>query len=146
MKVQELVAILESGKKPLVKLTGDLWSESFGRKEMIARVIRVKPPNESNCIEFTFDYNEHRAHNLALDRPNRWVGTQGRTGSAIEARIFDDPNNLFETVFFDYDANINAEFTGKLMNEFIQEHGPSDKLTYVEWLEKELINCRMVLE
>jgi len=111
MKAEVLVDIIRSGKKPLVKLTGPLWSESFGGAGMIARVVGCKVRlytfrEEATCI---FDYNEHREHNLGLDKAD-WIIGADKTGKAIDAGIFDDPNNLQEDVVFsDADEEISVE-------------------------------------
>jgi hypothetical protein len=36
MKTQELIALLKAGKQPMVRLTNELWEESWGQKNMVA--------------------------------------------------------------------------------------------------------------
>ena len=137
MKASVLKALLEQGKKPFVKLMGTLWDDSYGEAGMIAQVISVAEQPHDNQIEFDFDYNKNREHNLALDKPTWYVGSDGKQGTAIEAGHFDDPNNIHETVVF--------EETDEVAVELVAEESPlaeylasGSKIPYVEWLEAKL--------
>ena len=136
MQTSVLKKLLQEGKQPMVRLTGDLWDEAFGHKGMIAKVISVSN-QPHDLTQFIFDYNEHRNHNLALDEPCWYIGNSGKTGTAIEAGWFEDPNNLHEDVCFDEDQEIEVEL--------IKEETPlglyissASKIPYVEWLEGKL--------
>lgn len=140
MLPKDIVEIIKSGKKPLVRLTDRLWDESFGQKGMIARIdLAFEKPH--NLILVLFNYNEFREHNLNLDEPNWWIGSTNKLGTALEANHFKDPNNLVEEVHFDISEKVNIEFAEKnnLLSEYVKEkENKTTSLDYVGWLEKKI--------
>jgi hypothetical protein len=139
MKVEVLKALVGEGKKPMVRLTGSLWDESFGHKGMLARVISTTDATHDDLVAFVFDYNENRDHNVALDQPNWYLrcGDNSKMGTAIEAGHFNDPNNLTEEIVFDPQEPVPVEL--------IDDETPlaaylasGSKMPYVEWLEATL--------
>lgn len=139
MKASVLVKLLEQGKKPFVRLTGNLWDDSFGDEGMIARVASMAEKPDG-LIEMDFDFNEHREHNLALDKPTWWIGSSGRQGTALEAEHFKD-GNIHERVYFEMDQEVAAEFLddGSPLSEYVAS---GSKKSYVEWLEAKLEELR----
>ena len=133
MKVKDIVALLKEGKKPIVKLTDYIWDDAFGCKGMIARVLSFREdPNADDTIWFDVDYNENRAHNIALDSPT-WYCKGEKLGSAIESGQFEDPNNLHEEVCFMSEDNVPVELADSpILAEYIKSGA---KIPYVEWLE-----------
>ena len=85
MKAKLLRDIVQSGKRPLVKLSDNLWEESWGEKGMIAEVTIVElfEDGDDPLYEFTFDYNRFKSNNLPLQghdwflkgttKNSRWV-------------------------------------------------------------------------
>jgi len=137
---KDIVEIIESGKKPLVRFTLRLWDESFGNKGMIARIESAifKP---HGLISIQFNYNEFREHNLNLDQPNWWIGSTNTLGTAIEANHFTDPKNLIENIVFDPRDNVGIEFVeeNNLLSEYIKEkENKTTSLDYISWLEKKI--------
>lgn len=140
MLPKAIVGILESGKKPLVRLTDRLWDESFGNKGMIARIESAifKP---HGLISIQFNYNEFREHNLNLDQPNWWIGSTNTLGTAIEANHFTDPKNLIENIVFDPRDDVGFEFAelNNLLSEYVKEkENKITSLDYIGWLEKKI--------
>ena len=133
MQVKDIVALLKEGKKPMVKLTDRIRDDGFGCAGMIARVLSWREDIDADgTIWFDFDYNEQRAHNLALDEPT-WYVKEGKLGSAIEAGQFDDPNNLHEEVCFIPTDDVAVELADSpILAEYIKSGA---KVSYVEWLE-----------
>ena len=136
MKAKVLVDLLKSGKKPLVRLTGVLFDDSFGQNGMIARVMSVTH-EPHDLLQLDFDFNENREHNLSLDEPNWFLGSTDQKGTVLEANHFDDPNNLHEEIFFEEDQDIPVELVsaGTPLSSYMDS---GSKLTYVEWLEAKL--------
>lgn len=142
MKPTVLFGLLRDGKKPMVRLTGNLWDDSFGEKGMIAQVTEgSEEPHD--LLRFKFDYNANRDHNLALDKPQWFLSDEqaekvGRKrGTAVESGFFDDPNDISEEMGFDQGEDIPVEL--------VEEETPlalylasGDKRSYVEWLEAKL--------
>jgi hypothetical protein len=139
MKMEVLAKLVKEGKKPMVRLTDVLWDDSFGEKGMIARVVSVaEQPHD--LTEFDFSYNEHREHNLALDKPTWFLCADERVrlgreqGTAIESNFFDNPDNIHEEVSFEENQDVPVELveTGTPLAEYMAS---GSKGTYVEWLE-----------
>ena len=148
MKLDILVQMVRNGKKPLVKITSPLWDDSFGRGGMLARVVSAAVKTGIDAHTLTFDYNEHREHNLALDGAN-WIircGDSKKMGTAIDADIFEDPNDLREDVTFHSCDDVPVEFMGDLLKEYVDaiesDGANSSNRTYVKWLESELQKAR----
>jgi hypothetical protein len=139
MKREILKALVREGKKPMVRLTGELWDESFGQEGMIARVISAVDQPDDTLVEFVFDYNEKRDLNLTFDQPNWFLrcGDSSKMGTAIEAGKFKDPTNLTEEVVFDENEPVPVEFIEKEtpLGEYLES---DSKVGYVEWLEAKL--------
>lgn len=136
MKASQIVAILNTGKKPLVKLTNRLWDDAFGQKGMIARIIKAVE-NTDNLINITFDFNEHFEHNISLDEPNWFIGSSGKTGTALEANRFKN-NNVVEEVYFEPNDILPVSFIEQedLLSKYIADKTTNNlSITYVEWLE-----------
>jgi len=135
MKAKVLIDLLEQGKKPVVKLTDNLWDDSFGGPGMIARVVSVSNASDG-MVELEFDYNENREHNVALDKLD-WHLAKGGTGTAIEAGIIADPSNIHEGVYFELEQEVPAEFVdGETpLAEYLES---GSDVPYVEWLEAKL--------
>lgn len=142
MKLEVLKNLVQEGKRPLVRLTDCLWDDSFGNKGMIARVVSaVDEPHD--LVQFGFDFNENREHNLALDPPSWYLSDDDadrlgrKQGTAVESGFFDNPDNLLEEVSFDKGQDIPVELVeGETpLALWLAEGG---KGSYVEWLEKKL--------
>lgn len=111
---------------------------------MIAQI--VSAANDGDLIEFCFDYNANREHNLGLDQPDWFVGRGiDKKGTAIEAGHFKDPNDLKEEVVFDAGADVPVELVeaNGLLNEYLAEE---TKQPYVEWLEDRVNTMQRKLE
>ena len=134
MKVQVLKRLVSEGKRPLVRLTDVLWDDSFGQKGMIARVVSAADKSYDDLVEFVFDFNENREHNLRLDQPNWFIGNTGKQGTAIEAGHFDNPDDLKEEVVFDPKDEVPVEIVADEtpLGEYLAS---GSKVSYVEWLE-----------
>lgn len=139
MKVQKLINILESGKKPFVKLTDVLWDESFGCENMIARVesysVRDHGSGHVEC-SFTFDYNQHRINNLNFQSHDWFIDATNKTGTMFESKhCHMKEDNLVEDVSFDLMANVPVELVSNksLLGEYILSESSK---SYVEWLEE----------
>jgi DNA-directed RNA polymerase subunit RPC12/RpoP len=140
MKVETLKALIREGKKPMVRLTHFLWDGAFGGKGMLARIVADVDEPHDDLVRFTFDYNENRDHNLALDTPIWFIGATGKQGTAIEAGHFKDPNNITEDIIWDPKYSLPVELVEKdsLLNEYLADSRNYPPLGYVEWLEKQL--------
>jgi hypothetical protein len=105
VKTKDIVALLKEGKQPLVKLTGSLWDDSWGDKGMIARIVGFRENHDDGepMVEIEFDYNDHKAHNLALQSHGYYIWEDGRdtgkTGTAFEAGMMKE-DNIHEGVHF----------------------------------------------
>lgn len=144
MDTKTIVELLQQGKKPIVKLTNNLWDDSWGEKGMIARIVSFK---ENHCdanepmVSLMFDYNEHKDHNLALQSHTYFLNGGGQ-GTAFEAgRMKED--NIHESVYFMMEGNGSDVpvdmITSPLLDEFAKS---KTSMTYVEWLENELTKTR----
>lgn len=142
MKAGVLKGLLLEGKKPVVRLTNVLWDEAFGQKGMIARVVGFQQDLD-RMINLFFDYNENREHNLALDQPIWYLFDSDacrlgrKTGTAIEAHRFKNPNDIVENVYFEEGDEVPVELIGEgsLLAEYLAS---GSKGSYVEWLEATL--------
>jgi predicted RNA-binding Zn-ribbon protein involved in translation (DUF1610 family) len=137
MKIEVLKKLVQEGKRPMVRLTDALWDESFGRKGMIARVTSAADQSHDDLVEFVFDYNDNREHNLRLDQPNWFIGDTGKQGTAVEAGHFKDPNDLKEEVVFDPRDEILVEIIAD-ETPLAEYLASGSKVPYVEWLEAKL--------
>jgi hypothetical protein len=137
MKVETLKALVREGKKPLVRLTDELYDESFGQKGMIARVVAVVDRGCHGMVNLTFDYNENRDHNLALDVAAWSIGDTDKMGTAIEAGYFEDPNNITEDIIWDPKDPVPVELVeaNSLLKEYLKDNRIGSPLSYIEWLE-----------
>ena len=139
MKTAAIVALLKEGKKPLVKITGDLWDDSFGTKGMLARITTCVE-HRDDTHELRFDYTENKDHNLSLQGHNWYVYEDGRDtgklGTIFEAGSMDQ-NDLTEDVYFDDAGDVPVELAegNKILAEYL-ESGSTQP--YVEWLEAKL--------
>ena len=136
MNASVLKKLIDEGKKPMVRVLDSLWDDSFGQKGMIARIVAICD-HDHDLYEFTFDYNEKREHNVALDEPVWFIGSSGKKGTAIEAGQFDDPNNVKEEVYFEHEQDVPVELVDD-QTPLALYLGSDSKLTYVEWLEAKL--------
>ena len=142
MKAGVLRRMLNDGKKPLVKLTGQLWDDSFGCEGMVARMTAVSEEpmhgDEKPLFDYRFDYNEHAVQNFALDKPEWYLKGGDEKGTAVQAGIV-EACDLFETVLFSDDEDVAAELCeGEgLADEYVHSRDASS-MTYVQWLERKL--------
>lgn len=111
MKKEILKALLDSGKKPLVRLTDVLWDESWGQKGMLAEVVSYKYDGMvDDSLSFVFDYNKHREHNLALQPTGYYLSSKDdKTGTAFEAGVMKDITNIVEDVVFSGNEEVAVE-------------------------------------
>lgn len=137
MKVEVLKRLVSEGKRPMVRLTDSLWDESFGQKGMIARVVAAADQSHDDLVEFVFDFNENREHNLSLDQPNWYIGNTEKQGTAVEAGHFDNPDDLKEEIVFDPKDGVPVEIIAEEtpLGEYLAS---GSKVPYVEWLEAKL--------
>lgn len=144
-----LYSLIKEGNKPMVKITGCLWDESFGNNGMIARVISAIE-SDDNLLKIIFDYNEHRDHNISLDEPNWFIDNTEKIGNAIEAKHFPDPNNMQEEIIFEHNQDIHVELidnsNSPLLSQYVTYVTDGFKGTYSEWLEKYIITLEKHLE
>lgn len=132
MKVNDVLAILKEGKKPMVKLTGCLWDDSWGQPGMLARITSWKPDCD-DLTEFTFDYNEQKAHNMALQPLGWYLDAEGHTGTAFQAGKMDEKDIKEEVVFGEND-DVPVELADSpILAEYLKS---GSTLSYVAWLEK----------
>jgi hypothetical protein len=136
MKANVLKKLLDEGKKPMVRVMDSLWDESFGQEGMIARIVSIRD-HDHDLYEFSFDYNEKREHNVALDEPIWFIESSGKKGTAIEAGQFDDPNNLKEEVYFEKNQDVPVVLVDD-QTPMALYLASGSKQTYVEWLEGKL--------
>ena len=147
MKTQAIVDLLKQGKKPMVKITGPLWDDSWGDKGMLARIVSYVDQRD-NDVELKFDYAENKAHNLSLQGHN-WHLTGGGLGTAFEAGVMEE-DDMTEEVYFSYkeynsvskkndgpDGEVPVELAeeNKILAEYVKS---GSALSYVEWLEQQL--------
>lgn len=133
MNIKTLMEMVEQGKHPMVRLTDVLWDESFGQAGMLARVVAAVEKHD-NTFVVRFDYEEHREHNVKLDKPN-WYLPDGGMGTALEAGMFKD--SIAEEVFFEKDQDLPFELAEE--NTPLAEYLASDsKVPYTKWLEEKL--------
>lgn len=134
MKTQDLMKLVVQGNQPLVRLTGELWDESFGQAGMIARVKSALEKHD-NTVSVLFDYEEHRAHNVALDKPNWFLGDGDKMGTALEAGMFKD--GLDEVVYFEEGQELPFELAEEEtpLTEYLES---GSEVPYVQWLEAKL--------
>jgi len=137
MDVEVLKEMVKQGKHPMVRLTDFLWDGSFGCEGMIARVVSAADQSHDDLVEFVFDFNENRDHNLRLDQPTWFIGNTNKQGTAVEAGHFEDPNNIREEVVFDPKDGVPVEFIAEKtpLAEYLSS---GVKTPYVEWLEAKL--------
>jgi hypothetical protein len=132
MNTKILIDLLAQGKKPMVRLTDEIWDESFGQKGMIARVTKYK--EVPDCVAaLTFDYNGHREHNLSLERIN-WYLKDGTLGTAIESGEFSD-GNISEEVYVDDTVQVELVEEDTPLSLYLEE---GVEIPYIEWLEAKL--------
>jgi hypothetical protein len=143
MKAQLLLDLIRQGKQPTVRLTNNIWDDSWGEKDMIATVLTATV-DRHGCIKFDFDYMGHLGHNLALQSHGYYIWKDGvdtgRTGTAFEADILDE-NNVHETVYWEPEDEMEIEFVEE--NTPLSEYVSSGStMPYVSWLEMKLREAR----
>ena len=132
MKTKEVVALLKEGKRPMVRLTECLWEDSWGQQGMLARITSWKP-DPDDLTELTFDYNEKKAHNMAIQPLGWYLDTDGHTGTAFEAGKMDE-KDIKETVVFGETDDVPVEMADSpILAEYLKS---GSTLPYVAWLEK----------
>jgi len=114
---------------------------------MLARIVAVvDEPHAAvdephgDWVRFTFDYNENRDHNLALDIPTWFIGITDKQGTAIEDGYFarestgQSANDMKETILYDPKDTVPVELVadGTPLAEYLAS---GSKLSYIEWLE-----------
>jgi len=141
MKSRDIIALLNEGKKPVVRLTLNLWDDSWGEKGMIARIVEYREnPNDGDpMVELEFDYNEHKAHNITLQSHGYYMRDAEfprKTGTAFESGNMKE-DNIHEGVHFMMDgggSEVPVELADSpILAEYVKS---GSKLSYVEWLEK----------
>ena len=140
MKTKDIIELLKQGKQPFVKLTGQLWDDGWGETGMIARITSYREANEAvgNLIEIKFDYNTHKAQNLAL-QSHSYFTTNGNTGTIFEAGLMKE-DDIQEESFFAIDDEVPVEVVDSaLLLEYIEE---KSAIPYVQWLEEEVTLLR----
>jgi len=136
LKTKDIVALLKDGKKPLVRLTANLWDDSWGAKGMIARIVGFKG-HQDDTVELMFDYNEHRENNLALQSHDYWLNGGADKGTAFEAGMMKEDDVTEEVYFSMYDQDEMEVPVVLADSPVLEEYVKSgSKLSYVEWLEK----------
>ena len=136
MNVDVIVSMVKAGKKPVVKLTSNLWDEAWGEAGMIAEVTAVVANNVGeDGYKVTFDYNKFRATNLPLQGHTYWL-KDGKMGTAFESGLMEE-DNIFEEVYYDPGQDVKAELIedNPIMAEYVKSGFAG---SYVEWLEKQL--------
>jgi hypothetical protein len=151
MKTQELIALLKTGKQPMVRLTNELWDESWGQKNMVAKVLSCNEKNDNISVVINFDYRASLEHNLSLQPRNYYLkdgnGTKNysQLGTAAEAGQKED-EYLNEEVYFEIDGEVPVELVedNQEWNEYqaFLTANPESKMTYVQWLEKIVRNFK----
>jgi hypothetical protein len=91
-------------------------------------------------VNLTFDYNENRDHNLALDVAAWSIGDTDKMGTAIEAGYCEDPNNITEDIIWDPKDPVPVELVeaNSLLNEYLADNRICSPGSYVEWLERKM--------
>ena len=135
MKAETLRTLVQSGKRPLVKLSDNLWEESWGEKDMIAEVVAVtRNLAEEDSFEFSFDYNRFKDSNLPL-QGHDWYGREGFVGTAFQAGVM-AADDVKETVIYQDSDEIPIESAEQgLVGEYASSGSPTP---YVQWLEAKL--------
>ena len=140
MKTKDIVALLKDGKKPMVRLTGHLWDDSWNEAGMLARITAFTEQGHDDLIELTFDYNEKKEHNLSLQPKGYYIYKDGvdtgKTGTAFDAGQMDEKDIKEEVVFGEKDdVPIELAEGNKIIAEYMRS---GSKVSYVEWLEAKL--------
>lgn len=130
-----LFALVSTGKRPVVKITGPLWDESWGDKGMLAEVVSATPPDSDGCMSFKFDYNKFRDTDLPLQSHDWFTGPGSETGTAFEAGVMDE-KDLNEEVIFGETDDIPVEIvTDGLLGDYVKSGAMEKGQTYTAWLE-----------
>ena len=143
MKTKDIVALLKEGKRPMVRLMKNLWEDGWGEAGMLARVVgfREHPGDSEEMVELMFDYNENKAHNLALQGRNYYL-KDGGLGTAFESGMMKEDEGISEDVFFELPQDVPVELADSpVLEEYVKS---GSKVPYVEWLEGELARTRSV--
>ncbi len=65
-------------------------------------------------------------------------------GTALQANTFKDPNNIFETVYFEVGGNVNVELLTD--NSVFQQYiNSKSDLPYVIWLENKVKSLERII-
>lgn len=138
MKAKDIVALLKAGKKPMVRVTGSLWDDGWGEAGMLARIVSFKENHQDAdgaMVELKFDYNENKAHNLALQSHEYYLRAGGK-GTAFESGLMKE-DDVNEEVYFMLDgdgSDVPVELADSpILAEYLKS---GSALTYVAWLEK----------
>jgi hypothetical protein len=139
VKAKDIMGLLKDGKKPLVKVTGALWDDAWSEAGMLARIVAFKEDtHDEEMVEFTFNYNEHKAHNLALQGHTYYLNSVNeprKLGTAIEAGLMKE-EDLHEEVHFMLEGNGSDVPVELADSPILAEYAKSgSKLSYVGWLE-----------
>lgn len=130
MQVQTLKQLVQECGKITVRITDNLWDESWGQKGMLADVIQFV--DEDGCCRFTFDYQPYLANNLPLQPRNYYI--KDGLGTAFEAGLM-SMNRVQEDIYAEKEGKISCEIVDELLNKYLSSGSQS---SYVEWMEARL--------
>lgn len=130
MKIQKLKQLVQECGKVTVRLTDELWNESWGQKGMLADVIQYI--DEDDGCRFVFDYQHYLANDLPLQPRNYYIDTG--LGTAFEAGLM-SMNRVQENIYAEKEGEISCEIVDELLNKYLSSGSQS---SYVEWMEARL--------
>lgn len=144
MKSKELYELVRQGKKPVIKFNKgvyDYCDDSFDPL-MIGRITGVSIEFEDS-YRFLVDLNDYEAHNRSVALYD-WKDKNGNPTLTWFDTVY-YPKDGIEVMYLpgDYSFNIEDVFDFVEENSLFQEFlNSKTNLTYVEWLEIELIKSK----
>lgn len=140
MTGNELLRLLKTGQLPVVEFTREIEDyESCIDRGMRARITRAELYT-CDTIKVSFSLNEFEAHNRTFEKANYYNKVGEPVLTAREAGYY--PKDGIESIVFRVNEDFDA-FHVVDANPLVVEHLNADtKLSYVEWLESELMKAR----
>lgn len=143
MLVNELLSLVKEGKKPVVKFKENIEElvSDCAYPQMMAKFTGATIDERTDfLILVKFDLRGFESYNKSI-LPNDWVVIRGnQTLNWFDSDFY--PKDGMMEFFLPKDDEIPFDFVGE--NVLLKEYAKSKtKMTYLEWLEEQVLNLRV---
>lgn len=137
MKVIDLKAIVEQGKKPVIQFEKEIYNyiEDSVDSKMIGKIIATTDEYlDENCLTLHVDLNGHEAHNKSVAKRDWYDSNSKPTLTWFDSGMY--PKNGIVELVLDKDLDTEKIFKFLEDNHLMQEFlSTQEQSSYMEWLE-----------